>query len=68
MPDLVPLNKMLMETTLVLAQWRLRGGRMCQIRASVMFGEAENQRVTSVLRIWQASQVTVVVKILDSAL
>ena len=38
------------------------------IRATVTFGETENQRVTSVLRMGQASQVTILVKVLDSVL
>jgi len=37
--------------------------RVCQICATVAFADTGNQRVTSVLRMRQASQVTVLVEI-----
>jgi len=38
---------------------------MCQICATVTFGKAEKQRVTPGLRMRQASQVTVLAKVLS---
>ena len=38
---------------------------VCQVCAKVTFGETGNQQVTSVLQMWQASQVAVSVEILS---
>jgi len=40
--------------------------KVCQICPTVMFGETENQRVTSVLQMQQASQATILVEMLNS--
>jgi hypothetical protein len=42
-------------------------GRVCHIRATVIFGETDNQRVVSDLQMHQASQVTVLVEMLNSS-